>query len=124
MTGTSVRLASRSLTSLWLALMKQKGPSVWLYVSLGSIASNGTITTRSGALGTQDHVPLFPHPFPLIASSFVSGHHLLGLSESASLSTRRHTAKVARAFVFFENTTRGQGLQNAREFQALWDALE
>ena len=35
-----------------------------------------------------------------------------------------HAAKVARAFVFFENTTRGQGLQNAREFQALWDALE
>ena len=38
--------------------------------------------------------------------------------------TALHASKVAQAYVFFENTTRGQGLQNAREFQALWDALE
>ena len=30
-------------------------------------------------------------------------------------------AGVPKAFVFFQNTTRGQGLQNAREFRALWD---
>jgi uncharacterized protein YecE (DUF72 family) len=28
---------------------------------------------------------------------------------------------VSSAYVFFQNTTRGQGLTNAREFQALWD---
>jgi uncharacterized protein YecE (DUF72 family) len=31
-------------------------------------------------------------------------------------------AKIGNAYVFFENTTRGQGLQNAREFRALWEA--
>jgi uncharacterized protein YecE (DUF72 family) len=33
-------------------------------------------------------------------------------------------SKVERAFVFFQNTTRGQGLQNAREFRALWDGTD
>ena len=31
-------------------------------------------------------------------------------------------AAVERAYVFFQNTTRGQGLENARQFRALWDA--
>ena len=29
---------------------------------------------------------------------------------------------VGSAYVFFQNTTRGQGLTNAREFQTLWDS--
>jgi uncharacterized protein YecE (DUF72 family) len=29
-------------------------------------------------------------------------------------------SRLAQAFVFFQNTTRGQGLENARQFQALW----
>jgi uncharacterized protein YecE (DUF72 family) len=32
-------------------------------------------------------------------------------------------ARLQRAYVFFENTTRGQGLENARQFQKLWDAM-
>lgn len=34
------------------------------------------------------------------------------------------TSKVENAFVFLENTTRGQGLTNAREFRELWEKLE
>ncbi|NJK45840.1 MAG: DUF72 domain-containing protein [Pleurocapsa sp. SU_196_0] len=36
--------------------------------------------------------------------------------------TALKASRVGQAFVFFENTTRGQGLQNAREFKALWGA--
>jgi uncharacterized protein YecE (DUF72 family) len=32
-------------------------------------------------------------------------------------------AKVPNAYVFFENTTRGQGLENARMFRKLWEGL-
>jgi uncharacterized protein YecE (DUF72 family) len=31
------------------------------------------------------------------------------------------TSRAARAFVFFQNTTRGQGLTNARDFHTLWE---
>jgi uncharacterized protein YecE (DUF72 family) len=33
-----------------------------------------------------------------------------------------HASGVRNAYVFFENTTRGQGLENARMFKKLWEA--
>jgi uncharacterized protein YecE (DUF72 family) len=32
-------------------------------------------------------------------------------------------ARLQRAYVFFENTTRGQALENARQFKQLWDSM-